>query len=191
MTELAGRHRLVEPLVGGGDDPHVHVKGAVAAQAPDLATVQRAEELGLHRLAHLGDLVEEERSVVGELEETLALADRAREGALLVPEQLRLEQLVQQRGAVDGQKRLIAPLADPVHVARSQLLAAAALALDEDVRVRVARARQELPQPLYGAALALHGGLGLAARPGSRGGADGARRPGPRPRRARLGGRAW
>ena len=98
---------------------------------------------------------------MGELEETLALADRAREGALLVPEQLRLEQLVQQRGAVDGQKRLIAPLADPVHVARGQLLAAAALALDEDVRVRVARARQELPQPLYGAALALHGGLGL------------------------------
>ena len=51
------------------------------------------EELGLQAERHLPDLVEQERSPVGELELAGLAAMGARECALLVPKELGLEQL--------------------------------------------------------------------------------------------------
>jgi len=57
-------------------------------------------ELGLEPQRHLPDLVEKERALIGGLELPRLLPIRARECALLVTEQLRLEQLTGKRGAV-------------------------------------------------------------------------------------------
>src|ERR1043166_7634302 len=57
---------------------------------------------------------------------------RAREGALLVAEQLALEQRLGQRGAVDGDERLAAARREIVDPLRDELLARARLALDQD-----------------------------------------------------------
>ena len=59
--------------------------------------------------AHVADLVEEHRAVIGELELARLVLDRAGEGAALEPEQLRFEQLGRQRGAVHFDERLVAP----------------------------------------------------------------------------------
>ena len=53
----------------------------------------------------LADLVEEQRAAVGQLEAALALRDGAGERALLVTEQLALEQRLGQRRAVDRHER--------------------------------------------------------------------------------------
>src|SRR5207247_8526195 len=74
---------------------------------------------------------EHERAVVGELELPATARQRARERALLVAEELGLDQLVRDRGAVDLDERLLAPRRPGVDGACDQLLATAVLAADQ------------------------------------------------------------
>src|SRR5690606_1006727 len=101
-----------------------------AADAHELALLEHAQQLRLRSARHLADLVEEERAAVGELEEAFALADRAGERALLVAEQLGLEQRLRHRGDVGGDERPVPARRQRVDAARYALLAGAALAGD-------------------------------------------------------------
>ena len=69
--------RLAEVLVRRGEDAHVDVDHVLAADARDLAGLQRAQHLGLRDEIHVADLVEEERAAVRLLEEA-ALAPARR-----------------------------------------------------------------------------------------------------------------
>ena len=60
--------------VGGGDEPHVDLDVAGVADAANLALLDGAQELDLHRGRNLGDLVEKQRAAVGRREEALVLA---------------------------------------------------------------------------------------------------------------------
>ena len=64
----------------------------VGADAPHLAPLEHAQQLGLQVDGQLADLVQEHRAAVGGLEHALARRHRAGEGAALVTEQLALEQ---------------------------------------------------------------------------------------------------
>ncbi len=109
------------------------------------------------------------------LEKALVRAVRARERAFDMAEQLRLEQVLGHRAAVDCDERLILARARAVNRAREQLLAGARFAGDEDARLGIrdharllqARlhgraARNDLGAPFVGAlrhARDLHGAL--------------------------------
>jgi hypothetical protein len=97
----------------------------------------------LHGRAHVSDLVEEERAAVGELDAPWLLRRSARERALLVAEDLGLEEVVGERGAVDRDERAAFPRAPVVDRARHELLARAALAADEHDRLRLGGAIDE------------------------------------------------
>ncbi len=72
--------------MGGGDDADVDLAASLGAEGPDFTLLQHAQELGLHGEAHLADLVEEERPLMGDREEPGARAISAGEGAARVPE---------------------------------------------------------------------------------------------------------
>ena len=76
------------------------------------------------------DFVEEQRAAVGLLELAAPAADAGRR-PFLDPEQLRLEQRFDDRRAVEGERRAVAPVTERMHAARDQFLARAALALDQ------------------------------------------------------------
>src|SRR5262249_60851784 len=95
----------VEVLVGGGDDPGVGTNRLPAPDPGELALRQDAEALRLEPERHVGDLVEEERPARGRLELADAPFHGAGERATLVAEELALEQLVRDGGAVDGDER--------------------------------------------------------------------------------------
>jgi hypothetical protein len=76
--------------VGGGDDAHVHLQGAAAAQPLELLLLQHAQELGLEFGRDVAHLVEEEGAEVRHLEAARPLRDGAGEGAALVAEEFRL-----------------------------------------------------------------------------------------------------
>ena len=78
---------------------------AGAADRLDDLLLERAQHLGLRLEAHVADLVEEQRAAVGQLELAAAIGDRAGERALHVPEQLALDQLLGNRGAVHLDER--------------------------------------------------------------------------------------
>ena len=98
---------LREILVGRGEDAHVDVDHVLAADARDLARLQRAQHLGLRDEVHVADLVEKERAAVRLLEEPAALEHRAGERAPLVAEQLALDELARDRRAVDLDEGLV------------------------------------------------------------------------------------
>src|SRR5207247_8469108 len=126
--------------------------------------------------AHVADFVQEERAAVGELELPAAARERAREGALLVAEQLGLDQLVRDRGAVDLDERLLAPRRPGVDGAGHQLLAAAVLAPDQHAAGRRGGGDDLLAEPADRLALADDPGAPGAA-PAARGGPGGQPRP--------------
>ena len=111
--------------------------GLVAAELGELRVLEDVQQLGLQRRLHLADLVEEDRAGVRLLE----LADPRRRGAgeraLLVAEQLALEELRGQRRAVDLDERPVLARRPLVDGAGHQLLADAALAADEHRDVAV------------------------------------------------------
>src|SRR5437016_3444982 len=69
--------------VGRDDDACVHADRLGATDPEVLAILEDLQELRLHLRGHLGDLVEEERALAGELEFALRVARRAGEGATL------------------------------------------------------------------------------------------------------------
>ena len=116
--------------------------------------LQHAQDLGLRALAHVADLVEEERAAVGLLEPADALLVRARERALLVAEQLGLEQVLLQRRAVDLDERAVRAVGIVVDRAGDELLAGARLAADQHGRIaprHLLHDRQHLLQRAAGA----------------------------------------
>ena len=109
---------------------------SLPADALELALLQDAQELDLHVHRDVAALVEEERAAVGELEAPGPPRHRAGEGALLVPEQLRLEHAGRQRGAVHAHERLLLARRVDVDGVGDQLLAGAGLAAQQHRRVR-------------------------------------------------------
>src|SRR5438093_570007 len=96
VVEVGAERALLQAArrvaVGGRDDAHVDADRLGAAHAQELAVLEDAQQLGLRPWTHLADLVQEERALVGQLE----LPELARVGvgerALLVPEELALEE---------------------------------------------------------------------------------------------------
>src|SRR3954469_15067812 len=94
---------------------------------------------------HLADLVEEDGSLVGELELSRLLAGRAGERAALVAEELALEELAGKGRAVDLHERFATAHAALVQRAGDALLPDAALATDEDRNVGLRDAVDHVP----------------------------------------------
>ena len=94
LAQLAVAQRGIEIDVGGADQPEVHAHDAVAADRPVLALLQHAQELGLQIRRHLADLVEQQRAALRHLEQPFLVGRGAGECALLVAEELRLDQIL-------------------------------------------------------------------------------------------------
>ena len=129
--ERAALHAGFEVAIGGGDQAHVGLQRARASHPLELARLEHAQQLGLHQRAHLRDLVEEQRAARRLLDAPDLGGGGAGERALLVAEQLRLEQLLRQRRAVDRDERLAGAIRSLVDQARDHFLAGPGLAGDE------------------------------------------------------------
>src|SRR5262245_59182029 len=146
----------VEILVRGCDDADVDLDGARGSQALHFPFLQHAEHLGLRLGGHIPDFIQENSPPVGLLELADLLLGGARERALLVPEELRLDQRFGNRGAVHLDERLPAAQAVAMDRPRDELLADAALAEQQDRRVGGRRALDGVPDLPERAALAHH-----------------------------------
>ena len=126
--------------------PDVDAQFLRAADARERAVLQKPQQLGLQRPAHVGDLVQENRAAVGLLHAPGLLLERAGERAFLVAEQFAFEQRFRDRGAVDADVWRPAPLAQAVQRAGDQFLAGAAFAQNQRARVRGRDGLDQLPQ---------------------------------------------
>src|SRR6266403_2095495 len=164
LAEASRLHLGLEVLVGGGEDADVDLERAVAAHPFELALLEHAQDLRLRLERHVADLVEEERAAVGDLELPLARHDRTREGALLVAEELALDQLARERSAVHLDERPRAPGAVVVERVGDQLLARAARAADQDREIGVRYLADHVEDALHPRALADQAAEAIRAR---------------------------
>src|SRR5690606_25237155 len=105
------------------------------ADALEGPLLEHAQQLRLELGSELRDLVEEEGAAGGELDPAAASRDGAGEGALLVAEELALEQRLRESGAVHRDEGAGRALAPAVQRARDDLLPGAALAEQQHGRL--------------------------------------------------------
>ncbi len=140
--------------VGRAHEAHVDGLCPVRPQRSHLALLEDPEQLHLHRQRHLPELVEQQGAASRLHEQAVPARARAGERAAGGAEQLGLEERLRHRGAVDGNEGTAAASAILVDGLRDELLAGAALALDEDGQVRLDDAIQQVEDPLEGGARA-------------------------------------
>ena len=99
-TERAFRHGRGQVPVGSRDDSHVHRHGLVPAHSLELSLLKNPQQRDLGCGRKLADLIQENRAAVGRFKAPHTPLERAREGALFVPEQLGRNQRGRNRGAV-------------------------------------------------------------------------------------------
>src|SRR2546426_4255428 len=97
LAEPARPHLSLEGNVGSGDDPRRHSDRPLAAERLDLSFLQGTQELRLRGEGQVDDLVEEKGPPLGQLELPFLALMRSRERALLITEELRLDQGVRYR----------------------------------------------------------------------------------------------
>ena len=78
-------------------------------QAAEPFLLQDFEQLALNLKIHIADLIEKHRAAVRDLEKSHFAVHRARKSAPLMTEQLRLEKLPRQSGAVEIDEGLFRP----------------------------------------------------------------------------------
>ena len=88
VATISGRSRCVAQTTRTST-----IDRLVLAHAANLAAFQHAQQLGLHRLGQLADLVEEDRAAVGDFEQADAVLVGAGERALAMAEQLAFDQV--------------------------------------------------------------------------------------------------
>ena len=135
LPKLSRLHRLGQIAVGGGHEPDVDPPRARGPDPEERPGLDRAQELHLAIRLHLADLVEEQGAAVGELDQPRLGPDRAGERALLVTEQLGLEDLARERAAVNRYERPRGSRRVFVDRPGDELLAGAALAQDQYRRI--------------------------------------------------------
>src|SRR5206468_3630705 len=129
-------HHVAKITVGRRDDPHIDAPvRAITADLLQLPRLHEAQQQSLHAHRHFPDLVHEDRALFSHLQLARLIAIRAGEASLHVAEQFRFEQGFRQTRAVDGHKGARLARALAVHRLGDELLADAALAGDEHLRV--------------------------------------------------------
>ena len=126
-SKTAGLHIALEVARGRRHDPNVEVAGTVLADPPDLALLQRPEQLGLERRRQISDLVEEDGAALGLLEQALAVPVGPGKRAAGVPEELALQEGGRDGRHVDRHEGARGPLRQRVDGPRHGLLPASGL----------------------------------------------------------------
>src|SRR3989338_5149381 len=123
---------LKQAFVRGGDDPKIDRNLLVASYPLDLSGLQGPQDFDLGVQGHISDFIQEGCALVGELEFADPSFRSSRKGALLMSEQLALQQGLWNGRAVDSNKRRSVATPGVVEQPRDHLLAGAIFSLNQD-----------------------------------------------------------
>lgn len=130
----SGRHPE-QIAVGRRDEPAVDLHGQIAAHADDRAALQRRQQFRLQMQRQVADLIEEERTAVGDLELSGTVGARIGEGTLHVAEQFAFEQRLGHGTHIHGHHRTATAMRAAVNLARQHLLARTVFPRNEDIGI--------------------------------------------------------
>ena len=106
LPEFSSADTFLERRIRRRDEAHIDRPIARAADRAHAAVLQHLEHLGLRRRRQLRDFIQEQRAAISGQDQTGATFLGVGEGAALMPEQFRFDELRRQRRAVDLDKWL-------------------------------------------------------------------------------------
>ena len=121
-------HLVLERTQRRRDEPDVHRDLRRSPDTHEPPVLEKPEQLHLCGERHLSNLVEKEGASCRRLDLAAGSLARAGESALLVAEELALEQSLRNRRAVDGDEGAVMAMREVVKATREDLLSCAALA---------------------------------------------------------------
>ena len=98
--------QLFQVAMGGTDEAEIHGNALLATEPRDGPLLQHTEQLDLHCQRHVANFVQEQRAASGLFQQSVLESHRTGKGSPLVPEQLRLQQVLRDSAAVHGDERL-------------------------------------------------------------------------------------
>src|SRR5436190_6564639 len=110
----------LEIAIGRRHDTNIDSTGPIVADSLEFTFLENPQELCLKDEGYFADLVQEQRSAVGELEPTRAVLVRSGERATHMAEKLALEELLRNRRAVHLHERTVRAIAPGVNCSRHE-----------------------------------------------------------------------
>ena len=123
FAEAAVRDHLPERFMGRRHQAEIRMHRAQATHRAEAAGLDQAQQLHLHRQRYLANFIEEQSAAMRRFSQADLALVGASERALLVAEQLALEQRLGQAGTVDHHQWAVGPGAAHVHRTGEQFLA--------------------------------------------------------------------
>ena len=154
FTERAVLHHLLEVGAGRRNDADVNLHRTVSTDAFEFPLLQDAQQLHLKRYRHVSDFVQEYRAAVRLLEAANARLDRTGEGAFDVAKQLRLQEVLRYRTAIDADHLLVFALAVEVNRFSNEFFSGSRFALNENGAVEACDRIDEFEDAMHRAARA-------------------------------------
>ena len=167
VEQVFTEHPILDPLlqvlVGGSNHADIAFDRRMATNPVELPIRQHAQQPGLQIEGHVTDFVQEQGPALRLLETPSALRLRPGEGATLMAEQLRLQQILGNGGGVDGHERAVCDRRVLVQGTRHQFLARTGFAGDQHGDGTLAEATDRPEHILHRGRLAQHFGHGRLA----------------------------
>src|SRR5882762_389714 len=140
LTEQAFANPCFQVLIGRGDDTDTRANRLMAANPIESSVRQYAQQARLQLGRHIADLIQEQGAAFGLLEATPPQSLCPREGATLVPEELRFQKVFWHCRGIYCDEWLVCARAVTVQRARDELLACPGLAGDQNCGARLRQA---------------------------------------------------
>ena len=134
-TELAVLDGCLDVPVSGCDDSNIATDRLVVAHTLEDPLLQHAQQLHLHRGAHIADLIQEQCAAFSDLETPPPRRIRAGERAFFMPEELAFHQFGRYRTTVHRDESPAAARARFVDSTGDNLFAGTGFPENQDVRV--------------------------------------------------------
>src|SRR5208282_521238 len=149
FAESPGSHQFLQVFVGGGDEPEVNLPGALAADSGHGTVFEHAQQLGLECQAQSRDLVEQQSTGVRQFNMTGTRRPRVGKGTLFVSEELSLDQVLRQGGAIDADKGFLRSGSQSDNRSSHKFLSGSTLATDQHCTRALGYARDRIVDVLH------------------------------------------
>src|SRR5688500_5126747 len=156
LAEAAVGDGALEIVIRRGEDAHVHLTGLAPTDALDLLRLDGAQQLRLRLRAEVTDLIEEPRSLMGELEASDTPVGRSREGPSFMAEHLAFDEIAGNGRGVHAHERLVLAGAARVNRGGDELLARSRFTDDENARIGRRHALNQLANLTHPGAVTHH-----------------------------------
>ena len=135
QPEQALLDETMQITIGSGDEPYIDASRGPGAHGPDFTLLKHSKQFGLHGERHVTQLIQKQRSPMGQLENPFSVSLSSREGASYVTKKFAFQERFCQGGTVLGEERLCRSQASPMNLSRDDLLARTTFPNDENGKI--------------------------------------------------------